>query len=234
MCKKKVAVMQPYFLPYLEYWRLIYSVDTFIVYDNIQFSKGGWIKKNRFLISGKEHIFSIPISKQSDYLNINERTISENYDVFSNKFLKQVRAEYNKAPYYDDVYPLIENIISFEDRNLFEFLFNSIEKVRDYLGINTLILKSSTIIPNPVNSFQDRLLDTLQLVGADIYINPISGESLYSPSEFKERGIDLQFLEKKNFSYNHFNKEVSDMSILDVMMFISKEKIIDFFLGSND
>ena len=49
LTNKKVAVMQPYFLPYIGYFQLISAVDEFIVYDNIQFSKKGWFHRNRML-----------------------------------------------------------------------------------------------------------------------------------------------------------------------------------------
>jgi hypothetical protein len=229
MDKKKVAVMQPYFLPYLEYWRLIYSVDIFIIYDNIQFSKGGWIKRNRFLLSGKEHSFSIPINKASDYLNINERTISEDFALFSKRLLNQIKSEFKWAPNYDQIYKLVEEILSYESRNLFEFIYFSITKIVDYLGIKTKIIKSSSLIPIPNNTFQERLLDTLKTVEADVYFNPISGQNLYSRKEFADRGIELRFLDKRSYFYNHYNVKVSDLSILDLLMFVEKDEIIKFF-----
>jgi len=63
----KVAIMQPYFLPYIGYWQLINAVDKFVVYDNIEYTKKGWINRNRFLQNGKDELFTIPLKKDSDY-----------------------------------------------------------------------------------------------------------------------------------------------------------------------
>jgi hypothetical protein len=76
----KLAVMQPYFLPYLGYWQLMNMADTFVVYDNIQFSKRGWFHRNRLLLNKKEEMFTIPLKKDSDFLNINERFISKEWE----------------------------------------------------------------------------------------------------------------------------------------------------------
>ena len=71
--------MQPYFLPYIGYFQLIKAVDKFIIYDNIQFTKKGWINRNRILVNGKDEYISIPLEKASDYLKINERYLAKNW-----------------------------------------------------------------------------------------------------------------------------------------------------------
>ena len=76
----KLAIMQPYFLPYLGYFQLINAVDEFIVYDNIQYTKKGWFNRNRYLKNGKDDIFTIPLKKDSDYLDVNKRIISETFE----------------------------------------------------------------------------------------------------------------------------------------------------------
>ncbi len=54
----KIAIMQPYFFPYIGYFQLIESVDLFVLYDNIKYTKKGWINRNRFLRDGSDCIFS--------------------------------------------------------------------------------------------------------------------------------------------------------------------------------
>lgn len=100
----KVAIMQPYFFPYIGYWQLINSVDTFVIYDNIQYTKKGWINRNRFLQNGKDCLFSISLKKDSDFLDIRDRIISDDFN--RKKMLNQIKCSYQKAPYFDEVSPL--------------------------------------------------------------------------------------------------------------------------------
>ena len=48
-----LALMQPYFLPYLGYWQLLAAADQFVLYDEVNYIKGGWINRNRILINGQ-------------------------------------------------------------------------------------------------------------------------------------------------------------------------------------
>ena len=76
----KLALMQPYFLPYVGYWQLLAAVDEFIVYDNIKYTKKGWINRNRMLRNGEDVMFSLPLQGASDSLDIVERELSDSFD----------------------------------------------------------------------------------------------------------------------------------------------------------
>ena len=76
----RLGIMQPYFLPYIGYFQLIKSVDKFVVYDNIQYIKNGWINRNRLLQNSKDQYFTLPIKNDSNFLDINDRYISKNFD----------------------------------------------------------------------------------------------------------------------------------------------------------
>ena len=133
----KLAIMQPYFFPYIGYWQLLNAVDTFVIYDNIKYTKKGWINRNNYLLNGKLKTFSIPLKKDSDYLNIDDRYLFEGFD--KNKLLNQIKGAYGKAPYFNSVFSLIKSIINYKERNLFSYIKNSIEAVYDYLNLNTNI-----------------------------------------------------------------------------------------------
>ena len=76
----KLAIMQPYFMPYLGYWQLMNAVDTYVVYDNIQYTKKGWFNRNRILLNGKDYLFTIPLKKDSDFLNVCERSVADDFN----------------------------------------------------------------------------------------------------------------------------------------------------------
>ena len=123
----RLGIMQPYFLPYIGYFQLMKSVDTFIIYDNIKYTKRGWINKNRILVNGSDKLFSIPVKKDSDYLKIGERELANNSLSERKKILRQITNSYAKAPYFASTYPIIEKCFLCEESNLFHYILYSIK-----------------------------------------------------------------------------------------------------------
>ena len=91
---RKIAIMQPYFFPYIGYFQLINSVDEFIIYDNIQYTKKGWINRNRILVNEKDQLITLSIKKDSDYLDIVKRELSETWDKDKNKMINIIKSSY--------------------------------------------------------------------------------------------------------------------------------------------
>ena len=113
----KLAIMQPYFLPYIGYFQLIAAVDTFIIYDNVKYTKKGWINRNRLLLNGRDAMFSLPLKKDSDYFDIDKRELANEFN--PNKLLNQIIGAYRHAPQFKETLPLIEKIIQIPEKNLF-------------------------------------------------------------------------------------------------------------------
>lgn len=222
----RVGIMQPYLLPYIGYWQLIKAVDTFVIYDNIQYSKGGWVNRNQILSNGQKRMFTIPLKKDSDYLDVRERRLSDNVLVDIKKILGQIEAAYKKAPYFQDVYPLLKRLLLNEERNLFEYIYYTVIEILDYLGVTTkLIISSSLGIDHSLKS-QEKVLAINNKLGAKVYINAIGGQELYDRTSFKQQGIELLFIESMLPEYKQFNHEfVPYLSIIDVLMFNSKMDI---------
>ena len=109
---KKIAIMQPYFFPYIGYFQLINSVDEFIIYDNIQYTKKGWINRNRILVNGKDQLITLSLKKDSDYLDVVNRELSESWDKDKNKILNIIKFSYNKAPYFQKTFELISQCLN--------------------------------------------------------------------------------------------------------------------------
>jgi len=214
----KLGIMQPYFLPYIGYFQLIGSVDKFILYDNIKYTKKGWINRNRMLLNGGHAVFSLPIKKDSDFLDIVDRELATNFDRI--KLLNQFRGAYANAPQFDHTYPLIEKIILHKDANLFGYIYHSIVQLCEHLAINTEIKISSEIAIDHELKSQDKVLALCNVTGAKIYINPIGGRELYSREIFNAAGVELNFIKSRPIEYNQFKGIFQpNLSILDVMMF---------------
>ncbi len=231
----KIAIMQPYFLPYIGYWQLIKAVDKFVIYDNVKYIKKGFINRNKILLlNGKIYRFTIPLQKASQNKNINELCIYKDEKIF-NRILKTIRLNYSKAPYFKDVYPIIVEIFNYNDLLLSEFIRNSISRVLDYLKIEKKILIASKIIKDNKVKGEEKIIKICKILNADFYINPIGGINLYNKKRFKENGIALFFLKtiEEKVRYRQFNNIfVPKLSIIDVLMHNSKEKVkemLDYF-----
>lgn len=210
--------MQPYFFPYIGYFQLIAAVDMFIVYDNIKYTKKGWINRNRMLLNGKNVMFSLPLKSDSDNLDVCERELAADFN--RNKLLNQFNGAYRCAPYFTQTFPLVEQIIRHEDTNLFRFLHHSIVKTCKHLGITTEITISSGIAIDHELKNQHKVLALCEAVGAHTYVNALGGMELYSKETFQEKGIELRFIQSGPFEYSQFSDAfVPWLSIIDVMMF---------------
>ncbi len=222
----KIAVMQPYLFPYIGYFQLMNAVDQFVIYDNIEFTKKGWINRNRILVNGKDAYISLPLKKDSDFLDIKERYLAEIWQEERKKILNKIAESYKKAPHFSNVYHIIEKCLLFEKMNLFEFILNSLNSVKEYLGIATPLIISSEISINHQLKAEKKVVEICKSLKAETYINPIGGTGLYNKDDFKKEGIDLYFLKTGDVKYKQFNNDfIPFLSIIDVMMFNSADEI---------
>ena len=221
--------MQPYFLPYIGYFQLMNAVDKFVIYDDVKHAKKGWINRNRILLNGKDHLFTLPLKKDSDFLDVRERSLSDNFETESKKILNKIATSYKKAPYYSQAYSTISDCFLYKERNLFKFIFHSIEKIREYLDIKTEILISSEIGLKERLRGEERVISICKHFGADHYINAIGGVELYDKETFLKENIKLNFIKSNSIEYKQFaNVFVPWLSVIDLMMFNSKEKMVEY------
>jgi hypothetical protein len=225
----KLAIMQPYLFPYIGYFQLMNAADEFVVYNNIKYTKKGWINRNRILVNGSDAYINFPLKKDSDYLDIKDRCLAEIWPQERQKLLNKLRESYRSATYFEQAYSVIEKCILFEDMNLFAFILHSLNILKNYLDISTPFVVSSTIeIDNSLKA-QDKVMAICKARQAGVYINPIGGVELYNKEDFTKAGIELFFLKTGAITYKQFNNIfVPSLSIIDVMMFNSKEEIKEY------
>ena len=217
--------MQPYFFPYIGYWQLLNAVDKYVILDDVNFIKKGWINRNRILDGDKDEFIRITIEKISQNRKINEHFLFEKDKCFE-VLLKTIHERYSKAPCFDEVYALIERIFGFEGTNVADFLSFQIREVCSYLDINTEILRSSEIAKDESLKAQAKIIDVCRRLGADEYYNAIGGVELYEGQAFAEAGMELHFLKSKLTEYKQYGGAfVPGLSIIDVMMFNDKDAV---------
>ncbi len=220
----KVGIMQPYLFPYIGYFQLIYLVDKFVLYDDVNYIKKGWINRNNIIINGQKKLFTISLSGASQNKLINEIYIADDFKTF----IKTIRINYSKAPFFNETMELIEKILLYENRNLSLFIKNSFEILLEYLNITTELLLSSDIKKNNELKGQQKIMAICKELNTSTYINPIGGMELYKKETFKAKNIKLHFLKTNFTEYKQFKNEfISGLSIIDVMMFNSVEEIND-------
>lgn len=220
------AVMQPYLFPYLGYFQKMNMVDIFVVSDNVQYIKRGWINRNRILVNNKEYMITFPVVKDSSKTEINKRYFVDDSHA-RKKILKTVHQNYQNAPHFKECYEILEMIIHYNNNNVLDYIMNSFELICAYIDIHTSILLESELeIPRDLNA-EDTVIYICKILNADRYINAIGGIELYSAQKFRENDITLKFIKvKESVRYNQLNNFfVPNLSIIDVMMFNSKKEI---------
>jgi WbqC-like protein family len=224
----KVAIMQPYFLPYIGYFQLINAVDEFIIYDDVNFINKGWINRNNILVGNKANLFTIPLKDASQNKLINEIEISNDGN-WQNKLLKTIEQSYKKAPEFVNFYPILSEIIKNQEKNISAYIYNSIQHICKYLKIDTLIISSSSKFNNENLKAEERIIDVCKKNKAQHYINPIGGKELYDKVNFEKNNIQLSFIKTKPIEYQQFkNTFIPYLSIIDLIMFNEIPKIKQF------
>jgi hypothetical protein len=219
-----LGIMQPYFLPYIGYWQLLAAVDQFVIYDNIQYTKKGWINRNRFLRDGQDVYFTVPLKKASDYLAVAEREVAADFD--RDQLLRSWAAAYRRAPHLGEVWPLLERIVRAPLSNLFDYVHHSVTEVAAFLDIHTPIVVSSTIPIDHALRGEHKVLALCEALGADRYLNSIGGVELYSAPAFAARSVALEFLRPRPREYAQLGRPfVPNLSIVDVLMFNPKATV---------
>lgn len=222
----RLGIMQPYFFPYLAYWQLINTVDLYIVYDDVNYIKGGWINRNNLLQKDHAVLVTLPLEKASSFKKIDEISIKDPAAQLE-KFKKTIKQFYTKAPYFKEIYSLIESITT-NINTIADLNYRAIIEICNYLEIKTQIIRSSTLDQSDLEDRkgQDKVIYFCKKTHADTYVNAIGGQQLYDKQSFLQNKINLYFLQtNKEFAYKQFKNEfISDLSIIDILMFNSRDQ----------
>lgn len=216
-----LGAMQPYFFPYLGYFDLIHRTDRWIVFDTPQYMREGWVNRNRVLHSreGWQYIV-VPLKKHHRDTPINQVEAVEFPD-WRRKIVNQFTHYRGRAPYYRETIALLEDCLTGSDNNLARINVRALGKVCAYLGIqwHPEILSEMGITLGPVDETADWALRIAEAIGADVYLNPPGGATLYDPARFAAAGIQLQIQNDFDFEYECPGYLYQPrLSVLDVLM----------------
>lgn len=218
----KLAIMQPYLFPYLGYFQLIQSVDAFVVYDDVNYIKGGWINRNFILSQGSKQLITLPLQGASPNQWINQIAVGDR----QTKLVECIRHAYSKAPQFNTVFPLVEGILMQQEKNLARFMDYELRQICNYLGLHPQWHISSALKKDNDLRGQEKVLAICEELGATHYINVPGGKDIYDREAFVRRGLQLSFIQPRLVEYRQFGKPfVPNLSIVDVMMFNTRDEI---------
>lgn len=216
----KLAIMQPYFFPYLGYFQLIRAVDKFLFYDDVNYIKSGWINRNRILLNGQSHFITVPTSGASSNVLISQVGINVQNSRWRRKLLDGFQQAYSRAPHRDTAQKLLQKVLDFPTDRVSEFAKQSVIASLELLGIKSTILWSSSTYQNAHLHAQERVIDICRREKATTYVNAIGGRELYDPAGFAENGARLSFIRAVLPTYRQDAAEfVMGLSILDVIAY---------------
>ena len=225
----KVAVMQPYFFPYIGYFSLMDVADHFVFFDTPQYQRKSWMLRNRIYDHTPQgwQYFRLNIEKAPQQTSLADIRLKE--QAGWGKIFKQIQMYKKKAPYYEEVRELLELISSGKFEKLAEFNCHSLEYIAEYLGIDCQFSTFSELgveVPEECPAGEWALYTCLKL-GAEEYINPEGGTDLFDREKYDANNIRLSFL-KHNLPVYPQATEVftQGLSIIDLLMFNSKEQLM--------
>ncbi len=184
----RIAIMQPYFVPYAGYFRLFDEADLFVAYDCVQFPRRGYVHRNRLPDAlGRAQWLTLPLQHAPQSAKIYELE-------FAADAVERLAQARGKFPILKTLPAPWDDLFSSVQGSLVPWLISSLELSRDALGIDCPILCSSTLKVPPDVTGQDRIVEICKLLGATSYVNAPGGRHLYEEDVFKAAGIELSFL----------------------------------------
>jgi|APTNR8051073442_1049403.scaffolds.fasta_scaffold03006_8 hypothetical protein len=227
----KLAIMQPYFFPYLGYFDLINCTDQWIFFDTVQYIRHGWINRNRILHpkNGWQYIIA-PLRKHK--LETSIKNVKLNNDIFwQEKIIGQLTHYNKKAPFFNQVMMLIKNCLAYESDSITCINVNAIEKICDYIDIpfKCKLFSEMNLELGDVEHPGQWALKISAAVGAKEYVNLPGGEALFDLKEFERMGILLTIRRMPLMVYPLRSYEyVPNLSIIDVLMWNDPSNIKKF------
>lgn len=226
---KRIALMQPYFLPYVGYFSLMHAVDNFVIFDIPQFPRKGWVHRNRLPNRDGDGFFyfRIPTQKQIRETAIHDIHINEQSN-WRKTIKEQIKSRYKTSePFQKSTLKLVDDLLSFNSIFLHDFVTNSLKITASHLNITTQIEDNCHAYFQDKSGFKgdEWALEFCSRINTPIhYINLINGKYFYRREEFISRGAKISFLR-----HHSLDDVDSDMqySILHLLMTYPIDEIKD-------
>lgn len=202
-CNMKCAIMQPTYLPWLGFFKMMNRVDKFVFLDDVQFAKRSWQQRNKIALQNREKMLTIPcITKGLRDQKINEvyMDLSTNWKSQHQKTIEQA---YRNHPYFLELQSILE-IYNEPTNKLSEFTISLIKEIAKKANITPEFFLSSELKAN--GSKSEYLLNICNELGATEYVSA-AGSKDYIEEEglFTQSDIFVTYEQSEPFIYEQYN-----------------------------
>ncbi len=218
----RIAIMQPTYFPWMGYFDLIDQVDLFVFFDHVQVVRRSWGVRNRIKSAQGEIYLSVPVAKDKNREETRYANASINYDTkWVGKHIKSIEHSYRKAPYFQEVFPDIENLIKSNYASLADLNISIITFFAKKIGIQTPFSRSSEI-PSLEGKKDILLANICKAVSASEYLSP-QGSAVYLEENQPGGAIVKNNIELFYHHYEHpvyqqqYGEFISHLGILDLI-----------------
>ena len=218
----RVGILQPSYLPWLGYFEQISRVDKFVLYDDVQYDKHGWRNRNRIKTANGVQWLTVPVHfSLTDASRLCDIEIDQR-KAWSRKHLNSIRQNYSRAPYFDQYFPMFDEVFSQKWTSLVSLNVAFLRRFSEALGIQTEFVFSSTIA-NSGDKCQ-RLINICKMLKADVFYEGAAGKNYIDENLFREEGIKVEYQNYQHPIYPQLYGEfVSHLSIIDVLFNCGQE-----------
>ncbi len=230
----RLAVMQPYFFPYLGYFQLIDAADRFVVYGNFNFRKSSWITRNQVIgkTSKKPIWIRADVSGQSSFTRIRDIRVLRD-GTWRRRTLETIDLNYRHAPHFNEIYPALENMIHRQEQRIGAYNLENIREMCSLIGIDTPVVRGDDMFLDVEEGLQERakqaglepmeqrIIEFCQREGAGAYLNPMGGTELYRRESFEKNGLKLRFVGPTTEAVQAQGRPLA--SIIDTLMHLGAE-----------
>lgn len=211
----RVGVIQSCYAPWRGYFDFIATVDLFVLYDDVQYSKGSWRSRNRIKTAQGVRWLTVPVHVDLG-MRIDEVRIAHETRAWQNEHREVLGRAFDGAPYAGDAIGLWEEAVGQRDALLTDLNRRLLLAACGYLNIRTPIVRSSEFTLS--GAATQRLLALLREVGATTYVSGPSAKAYLETERFVDAGIRLEY---KTYSYPEYPQQwgafVDGLTILDLI-----------------
>ena len=237
--KTKVAMMQPTFLPWQGFFELIYNSDKFIFLDDFQLSYQSHQTRNKLFVNKNQvDYYNVLIQKQKCFeMNLNEVLLVEN-NFWKDKILKRLQYVYAKAKFFKELYPLIENWLLYDYKNLAQLNIDCIKMFCKIMGIEKQFLFSSdfTKETKSTNRRSKKVEEILDWANADEYLCAFGSFDYMKEDgyDYEKYPVIFQNYIPKPYKQSHSNEFVPYLSVLDALLNIGGEETLELIKNGTE
>ena len=212
----RVTILQPSYLPWLGFFEQMTRSDKFVLLDDVQYTRRDWRNRNRIRVRENWIWLTVPVQQKSRFSQSLLETRIDNSVSWRRKHLETLRQHYCKAPFFEKYFPRCQQVYEKDWTFLFDFCLETINLIKEEMGIETPLLRSSEMKPGGEKT--ERLVSICRELGATHYLSGESGSNYIAEEDFSSQGIALEYQNYEHPVYpQRYTGFVPHLSAIDLL-----------------